>query len=55
VNIDKMEMAIDRLDNCVAMIVNLTTISDKTHVTSLRESLPEIAAELRAALSDEPG
>lgn len=47
---EKLEVAIDRLENCTATLVNLTTVSDRTHVASLRELLPEILAGLRAGM-----
>lgn len=48
-DLEKIELALDRLDNCVASLVNLTALPDGIHVQALRESLPEIAAEIRAA------
>jgi hypothetical protein len=47
---ERLESAIDRLDNCVAMLVNGKALPDSIHVEALRGNLPEIAKELRAAL-----
>ena len=51
----KAKHALDRLDACIASLVNLRTLRDEIHVKALREQLPEIAAELRAALEGEAG
>lgn len=48
-DLEKIESALDELDNCVASLVNLTTLSDRIHVKALREALPDIAAKIRAA------
>lgn len=48
-DLEKIELALDRLDNCITSLVNLTTLPDRIHVQALRQSLPEIAAEIRAA------
>ncbi|QUS39587.1 hypothetical protein RPMA_12620 [Tardiphaga alba] len=50
--LDKIEAAIDRLDNYVASLTAFTTLPDSIHVSALREGLPEVAAELRAALQE---
>ena len=42
--------ALDRLDNFVAGLVNMTSVADRTHVEALRSGLPEVAAQLRDAL-----
>jgi hypothetical protein len=46
---DALEAAIDRLDNYVSSLVNLTMLPASIHVSALREGLPEIAKELRRA------
>ena len=43
-------LALDRLDNFVAGLVNMTMLDDSIHVEALRGGLPEVAAELRAAI-----
>ena len=50
--LDKIEAGIDRLDNYVASLTGFTTLPDSIHVSALREGLPEVAAELRAALQE---
>jgi hypothetical protein len=47
---DKIEAAIDRLDSFIASLVNLKQLPASIHVSALREGLPEVARELRAAL-----
>lgn len=47
---DKIEAAADRLDNFIASLTGFTTLPDSIHVAALREGLPEVARELRAAL-----
>jgi hypothetical protein len=48
---EQLGIALDRLDNLIASLVNLRTLPDSIHVSALREKLPEVIAELRAALS----
>ena len=50
-NQEKAAEALDRLESCIASLVNLTTMPDSIHVKALRKQLPEIAAEFRAALT----
>lgn len=47
---DKLESAVDRLDSYIASLVNLRSLPDSIHVSALREGLPSVAKELRAAL-----
>jgi hypothetical protein len=51
---DKIEAAIERLDSCTKMVVNLKSLSDGIHVRSMRELLPEILADLRWAVENDP-
>ena len=47
---ERVLLALDRLDNFVAGLVNMTMLADSIHVEALRGGLPEVAAELRAAI-----
>ena len=47
--IEQIELAVDRLDSYIASLVNLRTLPDSIHVSALREGLPEVAADFRAA------
>lgn len=47
---EKIEAAADRLDSFIASLVNMTMLPNSVHVAALREGLPEVARELRAAL-----
>jgi hypothetical protein len=47
---ERVLLALDRLDNFVAGLVNMTMLDDSIHVEALRGGLPEVAAELRAAI-----
>jgi hypothetical protein len=49
-DIDAIREALDRLENCEAALVNMATLPDRIHVTSLRQSIPEIVKMLRGAL-----
>jgi len=46
------ESSIDRLDNCVSMLMN-KRVSDSIHVKALRQLLPEILDELRSFAAGE--
>lgn len=48
---EQIEAAIDRLDNYVASLVNMTMLPPSIHVSALREGLPEVARELREAMN----
>lgn len=49
-HLEKVEAAVDRLDNYIASLVGFTDLPDSIHVAALREGLPTVAADLRAAL-----
>lgn len=48
---EEMGLAIDRLENVTTSLVNLKTLSSDLHVKALRQSLPKIVADLKAALA----
>jgi hypothetical protein len=50
--LDKIKVAADRLDNYIASLVGFTMLLASIHVEALREGLPTVAADLRAALAD---
>ena len=45
-------LALDRLDSQIAALMMMTKLPDRIHIAALREVLPEVAAELRAAFAE---
>jgi hypothetical protein len=49
-DIEQLYAAVDRLDNNVMMLTTGTALSDGLHIKALRDILPSVAKDLRAAL-----
>jgi len=48
--VDRIAQATERLDNCTAALVNLTTLPDAIHVEALRDALPKVVSDLKSVL-----
>jgi hypothetical protein len=47
---EDLKLALDRLQNFTAGLVNMTTLPDRIHVQSLRHGLPEVVSDFMAVV-----
>lgn len=52
---ERMKLAVDELDSLTTGLTVMTTIPDRTHVTALRGTLPNVVTELKAVVEDIDG